>query len=143
MALRFAAWTALPNVLSASLVYATGARGAACPATSLRPPGWVFGVVWPALYLAVGVATALLAEGRHLRELLIVLAVLVGLNAWWLAFSRRCRPVPALAAIVALLAGSAYAASQAMAVDSTAGALMWPLVGWMSFATLLSVQQAA
>jgi tryptophan-rich sensory protein len=138
-ALSFGAWTVAPNALSAALVFAVGGK-AACPRTSLQPPGWVFGAVWPALYVALGVAMAILA-GERSAVLISVAALVVALNAWWLAFGTKCRPVAALAAICALTVAAAAVAVKAYRANATAGALVAPLVAWLAFATVLSVQQ--
>lgn len=34
----------------------------------IQPPGWVFGVVWPTLYLMLGLAFAMVLNGRGARD---------------------------------------------------------------------------
>lgn len=140
--LAFAAWTIAPNAVSAALVAWTGRRKPECPRTSLQPPGWVFGVAWTAIYLAMGVSMALLSAAGDRVRLAQLVALTVGLNAWWLAFGGKCRPRPALAAISVLYAASLWVTSDLLSANPAAGALLTPLCAWMTLATVLSVQQA-
>lgn len=139
--LAFVAWTIAPNALSAALVSWSGYRGSACPSTSLQPPGWVFGVAWTAIYLAMGVAMARLFTAGDRCKLTLLVALTLGLNAWWMVFAGRCRPLPALAAITILYAASLWTASTVFATDRASGALLAPLCAWMTLATVLSAQQ--
>lgn len=139
--LSFVAWTVAPNALSAALVQWSGFRGSDCPRTSLQPPGWVFGVAWTAIYLAMGVSMALLSAAGDRCKLMLLVALTLGLNAWWLTFSGRCRPVPALVAITVLYVASLWTTSVVFGTDRVAGVLLAPLCAWMTLATVLSVQQ--
>lgn len=140
-ALKFAAYAAAPNALSAALVLRSGTRRSGCPRTSLQPPAWVFGVVWPILYLCLGIAMAILADRHKNGNVIALVGLVVLLNAWWLAFGRKCRPVPALAAICVIASYAMAVAISAYKVNKVSGALIAPLVAWLSFATVLSVQQ--
>jgi len=51
-----------------------------------QPPGWAFGVVWPILYLLIGIAFSMIlnARGARLRGIAIALfLVQLGLNLYW------------------------------------------------------------
>ena len=51
-----------------------------------QPPGWAFGVVWPILYLLMGIAFSMIlnARGARLRGIAIVLfLVQLALNLYW------------------------------------------------------------
>eukprot|EP00884_Botryococcus_braunii_P009356 jgi/Botrbrau1/18421/Bobra.0072s0013.1 len=53
---------------------------------SFNPPNWVFGVVWPVLYSAIGFAAFVVwTEGGFRRHLgaFVLYAVQLGLNAAW------------------------------------------------------------
>lgn len=139
--LAFVAWTLAPNALSAALVQWSGFKGSDCPRTSLQPPGWVFGVAWTAIYFAMGVSMARLSAAGARCELMLLVALALGLNSWWLMFAGHCRPVPALAYITVLYATALYATSVVFGTDRVAGALLAPLCAWMTLATVLSVQQ--
>jgi tryptophan-rich sensory protein len=98
----------------------------------------VFGVVWPAQYLLIGLSAALLHRRGHRLELAGVLGVVAGLNAWWLAFGNTCRPTAAFASIVALLLLAAALTVHVSCRCPVAAALLAPLVLWLAFATYLS-----
>lgn len=136
---RFAALVVLPNAVSLAVSSAAGSSRGMCPRATLAPPGWVFAVVWPTLYLLLGVAMAR-ADAPLLARLFVLVAAL---NAWWVAFSGRCAPVPALAGILSVLSYAAYTAwYAAWSGDATGASLLVPLVAWLSFASLISVEIA-
>jgi tryptophan-rich sensory protein len=114
-------------------------RQNACPPSRYQPPGIVFAVVWPILYLLVGVSSALLFNQGHFREVAFIAALVVALNAWWVAFGPVCRPVGALASILTLLVFTAALAAHVASKSYAAAALLAPLIAWLSFASFLSV----
>ena len=69
----------LPNIIG-------GAFGALCPMTgsgprtNSQPPGWVFGVVWPILYLLIGMNWNLTKADKTLYMMHWLL--IIALNAW-------------------------------------------------------------
>lgn len=97
----------------------------------LQPPDWVFGVVWPCLYLTTGVAWALGQEGAD-----PVLAAVTLLCCGWLVFyaclKRKILAALTLAAVVTL---TVFAA---VSLGGTAGGLLVPLAVWTAFATYLN-----
>lgn len=139
-ALAFTAIVAAPNLISFALVTLFGG-GSACPRSSLQPPGYVFAVAWSILYLLLGFSMALLHRHQHYHALANLAALLFGLNAWWVLFGPRCRPVPALVSILALLAGCVVVTLDTFRVHELAAGLLIPLALWLSFASLLSMQQ--
>lgn len=146
---------AAPNALSLATVYAVASRarggkgGGRCPPARSQPPGRVFALVWPVLYALLGAALAVsyarTASGTPLGATPFwrVAALVAGLNAWWLAFGERCRPISALVAIASLCACSAALVAEAL-VEGFAweAAAVAPLVAWLAFATGLSVDVA-
>ncbi|KAK7520058.1 translocator protein [Phyllosticta citriasiana] len=114
------------------------------------PPAWVFGPVWTLLYAAMGYASyrawsagsssfdphkvALAKQGATLYT------VQLGLNLVWTPlFFGLGRPLAATFDIVALTGVVGYLAKTWAQVDEIAAWLMAPYLGWLSFATYLSV----
>jgi tryptophan-rich sensory protein len=93
-----------PNVVSGLLVRVLGStRDPACPQSRLQPPGYVFAIVWPILYLLLGVTMSLLyRDGQH-RHLVCTGFLVLALNMWWVMFGSTCHPKAALLSILALL----------------------------------------
>lgn len=89
----------------------------------LRPPSWVFGVVWPLLYLTTGYAWA------RSRAPTIGLVVLL-CCAWLYVYS--CRRARTASALILL------SASVLSFAASTRSAWMLPLASWTAFATYLN-----
>jgi len=110
---------------------------------SFAPPSWVFGPVWTALYVLMGVASWLVWRQRHARPeargALALYAVQLAFNlAWSALFFGLRRPGLALAEIVVLLALIGWTTLRFAALSRTAGALMVPYVCWVGFATVLN-----
>lgn len=106
------------------------------------PPGWAFGVVWPILYVLLGIALALiLAEppSEKRRSALIVFFAQLALNfAWSPVFFAAHAIRPALGIIVVMAGLAAIAASQFRQIRPLAGALMLPYLLWLCFAFALN-----
>jgi len=106
------------------------------------PPGWAFGVVWPILYLFLGLALALvLAEppSTKRRNALILFFLQLALNfAWSPIFFAAHRIQLALGVIVAMAGFAALTAGQFRQIRPLAGALMVPYLLWLCFAFALN-----
>ena len=110
---------------------------------SFAPPAWVFGPVWTALYLAMGVASWLVwragAERPEVRGALWLYAAQLVLNlAWSFLFFGLRRPSLALVEIVVLLGFIVATALRFAAISGLAGGLMAPYAAWVAFATALN-----
>ena len=106
------------------------------------PPGWVFGLVWPVLYLLLGLALALvLAEPptpRRKGALILFFAQLALNFAWSPIFFAAHAIQPALVIIVVMIGLAAIAASQFRQIRLLAGLLMLPYLLWLCFAAALN-----
>ena len=130
-----------------SILATAGATSAACGGLQNsakrvpgRPPGWVFAVVWPILYVTTGVAWASSDASAPIDAAFISLVVL--LCAWLPVYS--CAKKKKIAA--AVLAASAIASiGISIALfktgHATSGAWLVPLCLWLGFATYLNVAE--
>ena len=106
------------------------------------PPGWAFGVVWPILYVLLGIALAMIlaeppSEAR--KKGLILFFVQLALNFAWSPMFFAAHAVQlALIAIFAMAAIAAMAARQFWNIKRVAGALMLPYLAWLCFAAALN-----
>lgn len=110
---------------------------------SFAPPSWVFGPVWTALYLMMGVASWLVwrqgSSKPEVRSALLVYGVQLSLNlAWsWLFFGLR-QPLLALIDIVVLLVLIGVTMRRFAVVSRGAAILLAPYLAWVGFATVLN-----
>ena len=106
------------------------------------PPGWAFGVVWPILYVLLGLALAIIlaeppSEAR--KKGLILFFVQLALNFAWSPMFFAAHAVQlALITIFAMAAIAAMAARQFWQIKRVAGALMLPYLAWLCFAAALN-----
>jgi len=110
---------------------------------SFAPPSWIFGPVWTALYLMMGLAAWLVwrkagstPAGRVALGLFAVQLVLNGL--WSVLFFGLRAPGPALIEIVVLWVGIAATLRAFWRLDAGAGWLLVPYLCWVTFATALN-----
>ena len=106
------------------------------------PPGWAFGVVWPILYVLLGIAVALiLAEppSKARNKALVLFFAQLALNFAWspLFFSAHAVRL-ALMTIFLMTAVAAMASGQFWRIRRVAGALMLPYLAWLCFAAALN-----
>lgn len=132
------------------LVIATGAIGAlasrdaglfyaqlARPAWA--PPAWLFGPVWTALYLMMGVAAWRAERAGASRGVLVLFVVQLAVNALWSWFFFAWRLGGAAFADILVLDALVLATFVAFRrVDRVAGALLVPYMAWIAFATALN-----
>ena len=105
-----------------------------------RPPGWVFSVVWPMLYVTTGIAWA--SANASVDVAFVALVVL--LCAWLPVYS--CAKKKGVAAAV-LAASTATAIGLCTVLFTTVGwrkgAWLVPLCLWLGFATYLNIAEVA
>lgn len=107
----------------------------------LNPPEWAFGVVWPALYLMMGVAAGMVWKRGRPPLPLACWGVQLALNAmWsWLFFGLH-EPGWAFLEIRLLWLSIAATIVLFWRVYALAGALLVPYLLWVSFASWLNWQ---
>ena len=109
-----------------------------------QPPGWAFGVVWPILYLLMGLALAIIlnARGAKLRGIAVGLFLLqLVLNLFWspLFFGKH----EVTLAFYLLLAIWLVALATTIVfgrIRTVAAWLLVPYLAWLSFAAILNYQ---
>ena len=110
----------------------------------LYPPPETFAIVWPVLYLAMGLALAMVlsARGASGRRLAVgAFLVQLALNlAWSPLFFRAHEVVAALWVIVALIVFVTVTIILFLRVRVGAGLLLVPYLFWLLFAALLNWQ---
>jgi tryptophan-rich sensory protein len=110
---------------------------------SFTPPSWLFGPVWISLYLLMGISAFLVwSKGFYDREVkvaLIFFGLQLILNAFWsAAFFGLRSPFAGLIVISALWIFIFLTILYFFRVSSTAGVLLLPYIGWVSFAAVLN-----
>jgi len=109
---------------------------------ALTPPGWVFGPVWTALYLMMGVAAWTVWKRGGFGAYPLALSafmVQLALNAMWTWLFFGMHRI-GLALVDILLLDIAIASTLALfwRAAPSAGLLLIPYLGWTLFATLLN-----
>ena len=110
----------------------------------LSPPGWVFPVVWTALYVLMGVASCQVwqseASAPRKKRALILYAVQLGMNALWpLLFFRLSAYLAAFVWLLLLLLAVWLCAVSFRYIRKSAGSLLTPYLLWLCFALYLNL----
>jgi len=148
--LRYALFTVPGVVLLGTLSGALSGSGednawfAALTKPPIMPSGWVFGLVWPVLYVLLGLSLAMVLHARGAKRrgralALLVLQLLLSF-AWSPIFFAWHEPVLALSVIAAMLVGTAALILVVWRIRAVAGLLLYPYFGWLMFAALLNYQ---
>lgn len=110
--------------------------------SSLTPPSWVFGVVWPLLYVSLGVSTYLVWSDKKCRNwcnpLTFFFIQLFFNLIWTTLFFRMKNILLALLDIFLLLFFSLYTNILYFQVNDLAGYLLIPYNVWLLFASYLN-----
>ena len=111
---------------------------------AIQPPGWVFGVVWPTLYLMLGLALAMVLNARGARDRNVAIVLFLSqflINLTWSPIFFGAHQVTAAFFIILVMLGIAIATTFAFArVRKAAAWLMVPYLVWISFAAILNFQ---
>tara|TARA_B110000858_G_scaffold20639_1_gene20726 strand:- start:486 stop:935 length:450 start_codon:yes stop_codon:yes gene_type:complete len=135
--LRFVAAATAISLTSVVSTSAGGDLRAAGKEVSFRPPPIVFAVVWPILYVTTGVAWA---KTKFDPEFVF----LVGLLCLWLLFYSNVEKDvhPRIASLVIIISSALFAWYLA-AKARRQTFLVFPLAAWLSFASAISITEAA
>ena len=110
---------------------------------SWNPPSWVFGPVWTALYITIGVAAWLVWRRREAgggRAALAAWSIQLALNAGWsVVFFGMRQPGWAVVEIAALWCAIAVTIGLFARHSRGAALLLVPYLAWVSFAAILNV----
>ena len=105
---------------------------------SARPPPWVFGVVWPILYLFLGIVWVLLRKNdSYIIDTLMILNIF-GLVSWIIVYGCKNNKKNALYVILLVLLIALLIFGYAWTKNRIAGMLITPFVAWILFATMLN-----
>lgn len=143
MWLGLVGWIAVTFLAAAfGAQFMPGAWYAGLTKPSWNPPSWLFGPVWTALYLMMGVSAWMVWKSTGatgIRHALMLFLLQLALNAaWsWLFFGLE-RPDLALVDIAILWLAIAATIWAFWGIERWAGMLMIPYLAWVSFATCLN-----
>ncbi|MBN8829046.1 MAG: tryptophan-rich sensory protein [Sphingomonadales bacterium] len=117
---------------------------AALDKPELTPPGWVFALVWPILYLLMGLALAMIlhargAKGRGLAVTVFIVQLLCNL-AWSPLFFAAHEATLAFYLILVILLLAIVATLLFGRIRSLAAWLMVPYLVWLGFASGLAYE---
>ena len=103
--------------------------------SSLNPPGYIFGIVWPILYILMSISAF-----RTFPETRKLFLIQLFFNAiWsWLFFAFHM-PVVALLNIWILIALNIKLFVKMLRIDSISGILFIPYIVWLCFASYLNL----
>lgn len=110
----------------------------------LSPPNWVFGVVWPILYIMMGVALGLVLTNERrperVRSALVVFIIQLVLNiAWSPVFFGLLAYWPAVVIVVAMDVMLIATIVLFARVNKVAAWLLVPYLAWILFASYLTL----
>jgi benzodiazapine receptor len=110
---------------------------------SFTPPGWLFGPVWTALYVLMGIALYLVwrkgLAAKGVRAALVIFFAQLVLNALWsYAFFGAESPLAGLVVIIALWAMIVASIAAFAPISPVAAWLLVPYILWVTFATVLN-----
>lgn len=106
----------------------------------LTPPNYVFGIVWPILYVMMFLSLALVLRVSHFTSHAVMLFLAqLGFNlAWSPIFFRLKMPVGSLFVIFGLLGFLAFTILAFYKINPIAAYLLLPYFLWSTFATYLN-----
>jgi benzodiazapine receptor len=124
----------LPMLTGFSASAICGMDETAGSTVKFRPPGWVFAVMWPILYLLIGVSWVIASRDNNLNSIPYTLLIIL-LSSWIIVYS--CIDNKKLGVFIIL--GSLMVSLSCLTIGTpTSRLMMTPLVGWLIFAMLMN-----
>jgi benzodiazapine receptor len=109
--------------------------------SKIRPPGWVFSIVWPILYLIIGyVWMETRRRNRVLSDFLFTMLT-IALSSWAITYNCLLSKVGGLYVIVISLAIALLSVIFSYSVNPLFGILLMALPTWLMLATLLNLEE--
>ncbi|MGI6403131.1 MAG: TspO/MBR family protein [Oscillospiraceae bacterium] len=107
------------------------------------PPGWIFGIVWPVLYLLMGIAAYRIyqtAQSPERKKAITFYWVQLFVNFLWPILFFRFQQLWISVAVIVLLDLLVFLTTMRFCKrDKAAGYLMLPYLLWILFATYLNI----
>ncbi len=110
---------------------------------AFSPPNWIFGPVWTALYILMGISLALVwqkgLKTKKVRDALYLFGIQLALNAIWSPVFFGARNL--FLALVVILLMWIFILKTILAlgrINKTASYLLYPYIIWVSFASILN-----
>ena len=112
----------------------------------LNPPSWLFGIVWPILYLLIGYSSYLIwntttisMSNKQFYLFLYVLQVILVMS-WWPYFVNYPNKLFSTVTLIMLTVFAIVVTILFYKVKAVAGYFLIPYVIWLSFASFLTSQ---
>ncbi len=110
----------------------------------LSPPSQIFGIVWPILYVMMGIATYLVVTSSADKEMIKKSVFLYGFSLilnfiWPIVFFNSKAYLLALVIIIVLLIVVLVLTKSYYQINPIAGVLLIPYALWLAFATYLNI----
>jgi tryptophan-rich sensory protein len=112
----------------------------------LNPPSWLFGIVWPILYLLIGYSSYLIwntttisMSSKQFYLFLYVLQVILVMS-WWPYFVNYPNKLFSTVTLIMLTVFAIVVTILFYNVKAVAGYFLIPYVIWLSFASFLTSQ---
>ena len=110
--------------------------------SDFTPPDWVFGVVWPSLYLLLSIAIWIISSNRSqpgAKTAMLVFGIHMLLNwSWNFMFFELHMIFESFCLLFIILSFAALLMFWFYKISKPAGILLLPYLVWVSFATYLS-----
>ncbi len=108
-----------------------------------QPPGWLFGAIWPILYICIGIALFLMlrahTQANVSRVMVFSLLLHICLHLSWTGVFLYGQYLLAAAIILAAMVGTlSIAMAYVATISRTAFIVLIPYWGWITFATTLN-----
>lgn len=109
--------------------------------SKFNPPSWLFMVVWPILYLLLGISSYLIWNSKNINKntyIILYLIHLVLLLVWWPYFVYFPNRIFLTITLIGIDLYAIILAFLFYSVNKTASYLLIPYIIWLSFASFLS-----
>ena len=107
-----------------------------------QPPGWIVGPIWVVLYSCLALSiTTMLGERKAFKYDMLIIGLFflqLTLNLLWPSVFNSEQYLRSLVMLVIMIVASVLYAYLTYKTNQTVSLLIWPYIGWISFAAAIN-----
>ena len=107
-----------------------------------QPPGWIVGPIWVVLYSCLALSiTTMLGERKAFKYDMLIIGLFflqLALNLLWPSVFNSEQYLRSLVMLVIMIVASVLYAYLTYKTNPTVSLLIWPYIGWISFAAAIN-----
>ena len=128
----------IPSILGYGTAMFCGVQTSSGTVVSIRPPPFVFSIVWPILYLMLGFSWFYARQNKNITSDIFYTTLILLLSVWLIVYSCKNNKKMGIYVLILSVIVSLFACIPG---NFQSRILILPLIAWLIFATILNIME--